>query len=120
MNYSAKVLHYFTQTPHAGSLAGSENVGVGEAGSSSTPDLIRFFVHIENDCIKIVRFQANGSVVTIACAEFLAQWCEHKPLSELKNLNPEFIMESLEIPALKIHSARLAIDALKNALKEER
>ncbi|HYF98447.1 MAG TPA: iron-sulfur cluster assembly scaffold protein [Coxiellaceae bacterium] len=119
MNYSAQVLHYFEQTQHAGSLAAGPNIGVGEAASSSTPDVIKFFIQLEDEHVKIMRFQANGSVLTIACAEFLAEWCEQKSLKELGELKVEVICDALDLPAIKIHTALLAIQALRNALGEK-
>ncbi len=115
MNYSAKILEYFEQRSHAGALPAATNVLVGEA-SAANEELLRFYVQIENQQIQRCTFQANASVASIASAEFLAQWCEQKRVDELATLSAEFIAEQLALPAVKIHSVRLALSALNSAI----
>lgn len=111
--YSNKLLNYFYHTPHAGSLNPQEpNVIVAKAGEKSNNELLELYLQIADNKIICARFKASGSPSLIASAEFVCDWLEGKKIEEVAQLNPEMILQFLELPKTQIHTALLLHSAL--------
>jgi NifU-like protein involved in Fe-S cluster formation len=93
-------------------------VYIGEAGTDANGDRLRFYLRVDGECIKAVKFQANGTVATIACSQYVAEFLEGRLLSEISSLDAVKILEELELSNLKIHSAILVIRALNSIEKK--
>ena len=124
MPYSAAVMHYFRQRERAGSMElNTDSVGVGQSGSISNGEVVVMQVAVDpEDNVSCVRFQVQGSVVTMAACAFAAEWLEGRSRKQAQALTAALISETLSLPRTKKHCALLVEDAVHFAMdpkKEE-
>ena len=117
MKYSEATLRYFYNTFCSGELDIQDvAVRTGEAGYLKNGDKIKFFCRVEMNQIKLARFQAYGSVATLACAQFACEWLQNKAVNEVSHLNAQQLVKALELPTVAFHSAVLVEKALKQII----
>ncbi len=106
MNYSARFLHYFSQTDHAGRIEREGAITI--RNESINPfDQFCLYVVIEQDCIKEVAFESSSTPVLIAAGEYISRWLENKSLQEAIGLQKEQILQELDLDRRHVYAADL-------------
>lgn len=114
MRYPEKLLYYFHNRRHAGSLSLAQpNVKQVQIGQPNNREIFSLFVDCREGKISMARFQALGSPALIAAGEFICEWLEQKTIVEITELSPEIILNSLGLTAINTHIAHLIISAIK-------
>ncbi len=117
--YSAKVLDHFHNPRNIGSLE-EANVVV-QAGDPSCGDALVFFIKIENDIIRDIKFLIKGCGAAIATTSIATELVMGKPLDEVLTLNDQIIAAALDgLPEEKMHCSNMAASALHAAVKQYR
>jgi len=113
LNYSDKLLKYFRNPQHVGSLDSSDPfVKTATAGSKSAGDFIQLQIQLnQQDTIERAVFRAYGSGPLIAVAEFVASSIEGEKLSEI-SIDSQFIINELGLPEEKHSCGILGADVL--------
>lgn len=117
MRYNAQVESYFKAPEHAGVLTVATGKAASAlAGSVQEGAALRLSLHMnDSGVIQQARFQAYGCGVTIAAAEYACRWAEGKQPAQLAALTSSELMQALDLPAVKLHSAILAVEVLRDA-----
>ncbi len=125
MEYSKKVLEYFTKPKNLGKLRDAD--GFGEVTNPVCGDTTRFYIKVgkkvvkgkEVEIIKDVKFETLGCAAAIATSSIATEIVKGEPLEEAKKLSKDEIIKKLGgLPGPKIHCSLLAIDALKKAIED--
>lgn len=116
--YSKKILKYFKNPKHAGSLKNPD--GVGEVINKTCGDSMRVYIKIKNGKIIKCKILTMGCVAAIASSEALAALVEGKKLDDALKVGKKEIIKFLggDVPSPKIHCSLLAQEALKRAIKD--
>ncbi len=112
MKYPQKLLNFFHDRKHGGEIAqGSEYLRTSLVGHENQEILVLYVIYEE----KVLRaqFQAFGSVELLAAAEFICTWLEDKNETQIRNLNTQMILQTLELGNLKVHIANLVLKAVQ-------
>lgn len=122
MVYSEVLMDHFENPRHAGCFDGpAENIGSGMVGSRETGGVLRLQIRVDDDgTIVDSRFQAYGPPALIAAGSWLANAVQGASLQESERLTQQSIVQALELPAVRIHCALLAEDALRAAIQDFR
>jgi nitrogen fixation NifU-like protein len=80
-------------------------------------DRIEFQIKVENDIITDVKYNTLGCVAAIASSEVLAERVKGKKLSEIREITTSQLVKELGLPNVKHHCAAMAVDSLKQAIK---
>ncbi|HEX5368964.1 MAG TPA: iron-sulfur cluster assembly scaffold protein [Dehalococcoidia bacterium] len=80
-------------------------------------DTLALMLRIEGDHIAEARFMTEGCTASVATSSILTEMITGMSLEEASELTHEDISEAVGgLPASKLHSAALVVDALKRAL----
>ncbi|OIO52882.1 hypothetical protein AUJ78_00685 [Candidatus Peregrinibacteria bacterium CG1_02_41_10] len=116
MAYSAIVLEHLKHPRNTGQLENPD--GVGQAGVPGCDDLVRIAVKVENERIKIIKFQALGCVSAIVVSSALTELAQDKSVKEALQITPQMILDFLGgLPEDKKQHAEMPLEALKKALE---
>lgn len=119
MRYSAILLEHFYNPQNVGIFAESENrVGTGVVGTRANGVVIHFQLKIQEQCIVATKFKAYGNAATIATCSFATQWLQNKTVAQARTLTSMLMVETLEIPELKMHCALLVEDVISKAIQD--
>ncbi len=116
--YSNKVLEYFTNPKNVGEIKDADAVAT--EGSPACGDMVKLFLKVDNNSKKIkdIKFKSYGCASNIATASVITELAMGKSIDEAKNITWQQAAEMLEgLPAVKVHCAVLAVDALKTAIE---
>lgn len=115
--YSHRVLQQFQNTRRVGELPDAD--AYVQADNPACGDILRISIKVRDGRIVDVRFRARGCVAAIACGAQLADMiCDHT-LQEAHSLTREELVAALQgLPDTSMHASHLALDALKQALKQ--
>lgn len=109
--FSDKVLAHFREPHNAGDLANASHAA--EVTNPVCGDVLRLSVRAEEGRITAVRFKAQGCVPAIACASATTDMLVGKTLTEVREIGPAQIAESLDgLPLASGHAAELCCDAI--------
>lgn len=116
MRDKQKITDYFKQPAHAGELTHlGTDVRTTCVGSLEQGAVLSLHLQLDTDQrVQLARFKAYGCPATIAVGEFICRWAEGKALDSLIDLSSTEIVQALELPSVKLHSAILAVQALRN------
>jgi nitrogen fixation NifU-like protein len=118
-HYSAKVLDHFHNPRNIGSLEDA-NVVV-QTGDPSCGDALVFFIKIENDIIRDIKFLIKGCGAAIATSSIATELVLGRTLDEVLTLNDQRIAIALDgLPEEKMHCSNMASSALYAAVKQYR
>ena len=117
MKYSDEVLRRVRQPERAGSLDG-EHVGTGEVGTLDEGTVVRIQVRKSGDRIAEARFKVFGCSAAIASASLVAEWLEGAAIDEARQVTPERVVQTLDLPAERHHVARMAVNAGVRAVED--
>lgn len=120
MAYSNTVMDHFMHPRHVGVMQSSDaDVGTGIAGSQELGALLQIQVRVSSDGrILDSRFKAYGCGCTIAAGSLAAQWLMGRSLEQAAQFSQVFVQQELELPAVKVHSALLAQEAVQAAVAQ--
>lgn len=117
--YKDPLMEHFLNPKNVGEMPDAS--GVGNVGNPLCGDIIRFFIKVNGDKIEKASFKTFGCRAAIATSSVLTQIVPGKTLPEALAISEKDIARPLgELPALKMHCARLAGYALKAAIGDYR
>ena len=112
--YSELVKRYFANPVHAGQLPDEyNNAVVGEAAESETGARVILRAVVDQDTVRILRYQVFGCPHLIAAAEAFCAEAEGQPVSTLLELDVPGLMDKLTIPVEKTGRVFILEDAAK-------
>ena len=120
--YTEKVMEHFKNPRNMGELKDAD--GVGKVGNPRCGDVMHLYIKVNKDkggeeIIKDIKFKTFGCVAAISTSDVICDLVKGKPIEEAMKLTKQDIIDVLgELPPLKIHCSLLAIDALKEAVKD--
>lgn len=109
----ARAKQYFTELKRAGQFAGSTDVIVTQAGSVSQGEVIELSLRVKDDIVIDAKYRVHGGPYAFAAIAFVADWVIGSPLSELQSFSFQQILESMDFPPEKKHSALLVEDLMR-------
>ncbi len=122
-NYSKKVIKHFLEPENFGKMKNPDSVG--EVGNPRCGDIMKIYLKVGKkdggDIIKDIKFETLGCVAAIASSDVICGLVKQKTLEESLKIGHKDINNALGcLPAIKIHCAQLAKQALKLAIKNYR
>jgi nitrogen fixation NifU-like protein len=119
--YSQKVMEHFLHPRNVGKIKNPS--GRGRIGNAVCGDIMEMTIKVEekdkNKVISDAKFLTFGCGAAVATSSIVTELVKGKTIKEAKNLTPEKVDKSLgNLPMIKKHCARLAIDALKKAIDD--
>ncbi len=116
MNYSKKIINHFKNPKNYGKMKKPD--AVGQVGNKTCGDVMKLYLKIENNIIKDVSFETLGCLVAIANTSLLTTMIKGKTIEQaLKIKKQDLVKKFGKVPAIKVHCSFLAIEALKQAIK---
>lgn len=117
--YSETVLDHFNNPRNAEGPGDSD--AVGRAGTPGQGNYMVISLREEGGRIAEARFQTYGCPAAIACGSWLTERVTGMSADDAKEITPDAITEGLGgLPLGKEHCAKLASDALRDALNQTR
>src|SRR4030042_925936 len=118
--YSEKVLDHFRNPRNVGTLEG-EDVASGEVGNPVCGDLMKIYIKVKDEKITDIKFQTFGCGSAIATSSMVTELVKGKTLDEALKVTRQDVADELEgLPPVKMHCSNLAVDALREAIKNYR
>ena len=119
MIYSEKVMDHFQNPRNVGVIQDAD--GVGQVGNPVCGDMMTFYINVENDRIKDVKFQTFGCGAAIAVSSMVSELATGKTLDEAMEITNDLVAEELGgLPKNKMHCSNLGADALHKAIENFR
>ena len=119
MMYSEKVMDHFRNPRNVGEIENAN--GVGEVGNAKCGDIMRIYLHIENNVVEDVSFETYGCGSAIASSSMATELIKGKTLEEAWELSNKAVAEALDgLPPVKMHCSVLAEEAIHKAINAYR
>lgn len=124
MGYSDKVIELFKNPKNMGSIKDAD--GVGLIGNPQCGDIMKIYIKIgknkkNQETIKDVKVETLGCVAALSSSSILTEMVKGKTVEYALSVTKGQIVKKLGgLPAVKYHCSVLAVDALKNAIKNYR
>lgn len=113
--YSEKVMDHFSNPRNVGEIENAS--GVGQVGNPTCGDIMRFYILVEDNIIKDVKFKTFGCGAAIATSSIATELAKGKTIEEALTLTNKAVAEALDgLPPVKMHCSNLAADALRAAI----
>jgi len=117
--YSDKVMDHFMHPRNVGEIADAD--GVGEMGNPVCGDMMTFYIKVEGDHLKDVKFKTFGCGAAIAVSSMTSEMAIGKTLEEAMLITPQSVADELGgLPKVKFHCSNLGADALHQAIDNYR
>lgn len=114
--YSEKVMDHFRAPRNVGEIENPS--GVGEIGNPVCGDMMTFYVRIEDNVLKDVKFKTFGCGAAIAVSSMVSEMAIGKTVEEaMKITNADVAKELGGLPPNKLHCSNLGADALHRAIE---
>lgn len=116
--YTKKVLEHFMHPHNVGKLKNPDAVAT--EGSPACGDVVKLYLKVDEKTKQIedIKFESYGCASNIATGSIITDLAIGKTLEEAKKLNWKSAAEALGgLPAVKVHCAVLAVDALRTAIE---
>ncbi len=115
--YSEKVMDHFANPRNVGEIKDAS--GVGEVGNPVCGDMMKFYIKVENNIIKDVKFKTFGCGAAIAVSSMVSEMAMGKTIEEALALTNEAVARELGgLPPNKMHCSNLGADALHKAIED--
>ena len=115
--YSEKVMDHFANPRNVGEIKDAS--GVGEVGNPVCGDMMKFYIKVENNIIKDVKFKTLGCGAAIAVSSMVSEMAMGKTIEEALALTNEAVAKELGgLPPNKMHCSNLGADALHKAIED--
>ncbi len=123
MPYNEKVIEYFQNPKNVGEIEDPD--GYAKEGSPACGDMVSLYLKVDEDTHEItdIKFMSYGCASNIATGSIITEMAKGKTIEEAKNITWKEAAEELGgLPDLKTHCSVLAVDALREAIRnyEER
>lgn len=117
--YGPLVLDHYLHPRNVGSYdAQDPQVGSALVGSPALGEVLKLQIRLRDQKIVSACFRAFGGGSAIAAASWLTEQLAGRSLDEALQIRSQDIMTALALPALKMHSALLAEDAIRSAVAD--
>lgn len=116
--YTKKVLEHFMHPHNVGKLDKPDAVAT--EGSPACGDMLKLYLKVDPETKQIedIKFESYGCASNIATGSIITDLAIGKTLDEAKKLSWKSAAEALGgLPAVKVHCAVLAVDALRTAIE---
>ncbi|MCK4252777.1 Fe-S cluster assembly scaffold protein NifU [candidate division WOR-3 bacterium] len=114
--YSKKVMDHFMHPRNVGEIKDAD--GIGEVGNPVCGDLMTFYIKVENNKIKDVKFKTFGCGAAIAVSSMVSELAKGKTIEEAMKVTNKMVVGKLDgLPSQKLHCSNLGADALHKAIK---
>ena len=115
--YTKKVMETFKNPHNYGKIKNAS--GIGKVGNPVCGDVMWLYIKVDkNDKIKDIKFETFGCVAAISTSSIITDLVKGKTIKEALKITKDNIIESLGgLPKIKYHCSILAVDALKEAIK---
>ena len=116
--YTKKVLEHFMHPHNVGKLEKPDAVAT--EGSPACGDMLKIYLQVDEKTKQIenIKFESYGCASNIATGSIITDLAIGKTLEEAKKLNWKSAADALGgLPAVKVHCAVLAVDALRTAIE---
>jgi nitrogen fixation NifU-like protein len=115
--YSKKVMQHFEHPKNVGVIENPS--GFGEKGNLRCGDVMDIYISVKDNVIEDIKFKTFGCVAAIASTSVLTEMVKGKTIEEAEKITKEQVVKELgELPPVKLHCSLLAVDALKEAIKD--
>ncbi len=115
--YSEIVMDHFQNPRNVGEMA--EPDGVGEVGNPVCGDMMKFFIKVEDDTIRDVKFLTFGCGAAIAVSSMVSEIAKGKKLDDALDISRDQVASALGgLPKNKMHCSNLGSDALHRAIHD--
>ena len=117
--YSDKVMDHFMHPRNVGDIADAD--GVGEVGNPVCGDMMTFYIKMDGDRLKDVKFKTFGCGAAIAVSSMTSEMAIGKTMEEAMLITPQSVADELGgLPKVKFHCSNLGADALHEAIDDYR
>jgi len=113
--YSQALMKHFTDPQNIGKIENSTLAATGF--NESDGDGVKFYLKLEDDVLKDVKYTIKGCPRAIAASSFTSQLIKGKRIDEIMALDEQRIFEELGIDQ-SFTCISMPLEAVKNALKE--
>ncbi|NOR16433.1 Fe-S cluster assembly scaffold protein NifU [candidate division WOR-3 bacterium] len=114
--YSKKVMDHFMHPRNVGEIKDAD--GIGEVGNPVCGDIMTFYIKVENNKIKDVKFKTFGCGAAIAVSSMVSELAKGKTIEEAMKVTNKMVVGELDgLPPQKLHCSNLGADALHKAIK---
>ena len=116
--YTKKVLDHFMHPHNVGRIENPDATAT--EGSPACGDMVKLYLKVDEKTKKImdIKFESYGCASNIATGSIITDLAIGKTLEEAKKLSWKSAAEALGgLPAVKVHCAVLAVDALRTAIE---
>jgi len=115
--YTKKVIETFKNPHNYGKIKNAD--GIGKVGNPVCGDVMWLYIKVKGEKIIDIKFETFGCVAAISTSSIITDLVKGKTLKEALKVTKDNIVESLGgLPKIKYHCSVLAIDALKEAIKD--
>ncbi len=117
--YKDRILEHYKHPHNFGKLTETEAFKFSES-SPICGDKLEFYVKIEDNRIKEVKFEGQGCVISMSTASMLTDKLKGMHLADVKDLTKQDILNMLGLKALlpsRMKCAMLALNAIQRGLK---
>lgn len=115
--YTDKVMDHFMKPRNVGEIENPD--GVGEVGNPVCGDMMTFYIKVEDNRLKDVKFKTFGCGAAIAVSSMVSEMAIGKTLEEAMALSNKNVAEELGgLPKNKMHCSNLGADALHKAIED--
>lgn len=116
MQYTEKVMDHFKNPRNVGEIKDAS--GVGEVGNPVCGDMMTFYVKIEDNIVKDVKFKTFGCGAAIAVSSIVTEMAIGKTIDEALKITKAMVAQELDgLPPNKMHCSNLGADALHKAIE---
>ncbi|MBU1292188.1 iron-sulfur cluster assembly scaffold protein [Patescibacteria group bacterium] len=113
--YSKEVIKHFKHPKNMGEMKNPD--AVGEVGNPQCGDILKFYIKVDDNKIKDIKFETLGCAVAIAVSSMMTTMVKGKTLNQAAKITMQDIIKELGgLPFFKHHCSSLAIQALKKAI----
>ncbi len=115
--YNEKVMDHFANPRNVGEIKDAS--GIGEVGNPVCGDMMKFYIKVENNIIKDIKFKTFGCGAAIAVSSMVSEMAIGKTIEEALALTNEAVAKELGgLPPHKMHCSNLGADALHKAIED--
>jgi len=115
--YSKKVMQLFKNPKNVGEIKNAD--GYGKIRNPVCGDTTEVFIKVKDNKISGIKFKTLGCAAAISSASITTEMAKGRKLSDAEKLTKEKVVKQLGgLPENKIHCSVLAVDALKEAIKD--
>src|SRR6056297_4006134 len=117
--YSDKVIQYFQNPKNVGDIEDPD--GVAKEGSPACGDMVQLHLKVDKktQLIEDIKFRSYGCASNIATGSIITEMAKGSSIDEAKEITWQQAADELGgLPAVKNHCSVLAVDALKEAIRD--